>query len=200
MKNYLDDTKWLDSLKKDQFHWEKIVWKPKLRTHKNLLPHTEIRWLKLWSAPSKLFELKDAFQKQFLEVSSIDFEACLLKAHWKTFLSWQPVEQAPAKPGENVLTWSDTILGLKKISVFEKIMLQNEIFKYFHCCLDLKVRKDIKFQVLLKTSQNNWRLEENEICNSFLWIFASAWKCDCHRIKNTFMNYTIWSLLICSST
>ena len=78
MKNYLDDTKWLDSLKKDQFHWEKTVWKPKLRTHKNLLPRTEIRWLKLGSAPSKLFELKDAFQKQFLEVSSIDFEACLL--------------------------------------------------------------------------------------------------------------------------
>ena len=69
-------------------------------------------------------------------------------------------------------------------------MLQNEIFKYFHTCLDLKVRKDIKYQVLLKSIQNNWRLEENEIFNFFLWIFCSAWKCDCDRIKNTFMNYT----------
>lgn len=79
MKNYREDTKWLDSLKKNQFPWgkKKTVWKSKLRTHKNL-PHTEIRWLKLWSAPNKLFDLKDAFQKQFLEASSIDFGACLL--------------------------------------------------------------------------------------------------------------------------
>lgn len=64
----------------------------------------------------------------------------------------------------------------KNPSIFGKIMLLNEIFKRFHCCLDLRVRKYIKFPVLLKTSQKNCRLEENEIFNPFSLDRSKSWQ------------------------
>lgn len=102
--------------------------------------------------------------------------------HWH-ILSWQQLNKSLQSLERKMFQLNMTqFLDLKKY-VFEKIMLQNEIFTYFHCCLDLKVRKDIQVSSIVENQPEQLKIRKNEIFNCFLWIFCTAWKCDCDRIK-----------------
>lgn len=88
-------------------------------------------------------------------------ESSLFSKHFSTWTSWTSTYNALEKRFWLQLTW---FLGLKRNWIFGKITLKKKILKCFHCCLAIRVRKELrKPQVLLKTTWKNCKTKWNRI-------------------------------------